>query len=132
MNKIISILRLVLLATSHLKAKQYQDYVVIDNLIWGLTSNGEINLFDKATGKPSDKKITNNSEILLLTKDKLGNAVIADKNNEVKKRNEQQNSWEVISKFEGDIFGVVFDSKNVCYAIMDKGIQDLTKKKIYF
>jgi len=133
MNKVLAIFLLFFLTIFQVKAEShYKDFIVTDSYIWGLTSNGQIKLFNKTTGKPSDKKITNSSEIALLVKDKFGKAVIADKENQIKKWSDEQNSWVVISKYEGEIYGIVFDSKNMGFAIFDKGIEDLITKKFYF
>lgn len=133
MNKGLTIFLLFFMTVFQVKAEsQYKDFIVTDSYIWGLTSNGQIKLFNKTTGNPSDKKITNSSEIALLVKDKFGKAVIADKENQIKKWSDEQNSWVVISKYEGEIYGIVFDSKNMGFAIFDKGIEDLITKKFYF
>ena len=75
MNKFLTILFLILCLSFDSQAEtDYKDFIVTDKFIWALTSNGEIKLFDKK-GKQVEKRIHNSSEILLLTKDKLGNPV---------------------------------------------------------
>jgi hypothetical protein len=132
MTKLFILTIILYLTTFQVRATEYLDYIVADNYIWGLTSNGTINLFDISTGKKADKKIPNSSQITILTKDKEEFPIIADKNREIKKYNSIENSWTTIAKYDCDISGIVFDSKGVCYAITNNGIIDLSTKKKYF
>jgi hypothetical protein len=132
MNKLLTIFLLLLCLSFDSQAEtDYKDFIVTDKFIWALTSDGGIKLFDKK-GKQVKKRIHNSSKILLLTKDKLGNPVIVDNANEIKRYNELNDSWVVISKYKDNCYGVVFDSKNSCYLITDKGIRDLQTGKINF
>lgn len=141
MKRITTLLFFILCTTFQLIAQtqfkdliaqtQFKDYIVADSVIWALTIDGKLKLFDIETGKQSGKKISNNSEILLISKDKLGNIVIVDKNSEINKWSEQLNSWEVISRCEGTIYGILFSSKNKCYAIMNFGIRDVESNEAF-
>jgi len=109
----------------------FKDFVVTEKFIWALTTTGQIKLFDKA-GSQIDKRIINSSEILFIAKDKLKNPIIIDSENKIKRYKESDDSWAIISKYKDNCFGVVFNSKNECYLITDKGIKDLQTQKTYF
>ena len=133
MDKIRILFLLVFLTSIQVVAKaQFKDMVVADKFIVGLTNYGQLKLFDKSNGEKIEKRITNTSEILLLTVDKFGNIIIADKGNNIKRYNSQISSWVVISTYNENASGILFDSKNRCYLITDKGIRDVQTHKLYY
>jgi hypothetical protein len=111
---------------------QYKDILVFNNIVWALTSNGNIKLFDATNGKQIDRNIYAGADIILITKDKTGNLVIANKRKQIKKYDQSKNTWEVIGHYDVEPFGIFVDSKGVCFSVTEKGIQDLTTKKFYF
>lgn len=110
---------------------QYKDFVLANSSIWGLTADGKINVIDRKS-KTSTKILTNGIEITNLAKDRTGAIVIVDKNNELKKYSEVDNSWQPVKTLKNKLFGLVFDSHNRGYAITVNGIQDVATGKIYF
>ncbi len=111
---------------------KYKDILVSNNIVWALTSNGRIKLFDATSGKQIDKNIFAGTDIILITKDKTGNVVSANKRKQIKKYDQSKNAWEVIGQYDAEPFGILIDSKGSCFSITEKGIQDLTTKKFYF
>jgi hypothetical protein len=111
---------------------QYKDFIIADDKIWALTTNGKIIVFDANSGEPINNNVNNDSQILILTKDKEGNIIIADKNNWIKKLNKDTNAWVTISKYSNTLLGITFNSKNNLYQITNKGIFDATSKKYYY
>lgn len=133
MKKLLAILFFIFLSNNIVKAESYyKDFVVTDKFILGLTTNGKLKLFDKSNGKRIQREINNASEILLLVTDQNGDVVIADKGKSIKRYNEKNSSWELISKYKENIYGILFDSKNLCYLITDMGIEDVKTHKFYF
>lgn len=132
-SKISPILILAIVIIGQTRAQGvFKDLIVTNRFVYGLTENGRIRVFNKTNGDFVKKEIGNTSEILQMAIDNLGNIIIADKDNTVKKYNEQKDSWDIISKYSGSIFGIVFSSKNQCYLITDKGIEDIGTHKLYF
>ena len=112
--------------------KEFKDLIVTEKYICGLTKSGALKFFDLQTGLPSTYKIKYPSPILLLTTDNLNNLIIADKSNSIKRYNGQNQTWELISTVKNDLYGVLFDSKNQCFSITDKGILNNQTNKSYF
>ena len=132
MKKFLTTLFIVTALSFETKADtDYKDFIVTEKFIWTLTSNGEIRLFDKS-GKRIEREIPNASPILFITKDNFGNPIIVDKANEIKRYNESNNSWDLISKHKENCFGIVFDSQNSGFLITEKGIKDLKTGKVYY
>ncbi|MCX6220649.1 MAG: hypothetical protein NTZ69_06645 [Bacteroidia bacterium] len=132
MNKILTILLIYLLIIQVNVFAQYKDFIVTTKFIYGLSQNGQLKLFDKSNGKLIEKEISNSSEILFIAKDKTNKLIIADKDNLIKRYIEQNNSWEIISIYEGNIYGILFDSNNHGFIITEKGIEDVQNHKLYF
>ncbi|MCC6287892.1 MAG: hypothetical protein IT249_08405 [Chitinophagaceae bacterium] len=122
----------VLLCFSGKAETQYKYILVSNNIVWALTSNGSIKLFDATNGKQIDKNIYADTDIILITKDKTENFVIANKRKQIKKYDQSKNTWEVIGHYDIEPFGIFVDSKGTCFSVTEKGIQDLTTKKFYF
>lgn len=132
MKKLLTILLILTTLSFSIKAEtNYRDFIVTDKLIWALTENGEIRLFDKI-GNRIEEQIVKQSQVLFLTKDNLDNPVIVNKANEIKRYNASDNTWSIISKYKENCFGIIFDSKNSSYLITDRGIKDVTTEKIYY
>lgn len=126
---------LFLLITSSVSEGRNLDYFVnfelANNKIYFLHADGVIKIFDDANGKLLDT-YSQKSKIIVLTKDHNGNIIIADEANEVKKLN-AGNHWSIIASLGGDkLLRVIFDKHNSCFLITQKGLFDLTNKKIYF
>ena len=108
------------------------DFVISDEYIYCLTNNDEIEIFNVSNGISTERKIHYKSKISILTKDNHNNLIIVNEKNEVKKYIEDDKSWELISKSNNEIFGIVFNSKNNCYIITTNGIEDALTQKTYF
>lgn len=133
MNKILTILLFICFINIQIKAEQqFKDLIVTNKYICGLTDNGQLKLFDKYNGKEIDKNLFNASEILLIASDKTDRLIIADRNNFIKRYDEQKNTWETISKYEGNVYGILSDSKNNYYLITELGIEDVKYHKLYY
>jgi hypothetical protein len=134
MNKrILTLLLLTILTAFQVYAeKEFKDVIVTDKFICALTVSGNLNFFDLRSGQRSSYEITYQSPILQLTTDKLGSIIIVDKNNSIKRYNEQNKNWELISVVKNKLFGVLFDSKNQCFSITDEGILNIQTNKTYF
>jgi len=131
--KNIQLLILFLLFSNSGQAEtQYKDILVLNNIVWALTSHGTIKLFDATNGKQIFKDISADTDIILITKDKTGNIVTANKRKEIKKFDQSKNAWEVIAKYDTEPFGIFINNKGSCFSITEKGIQDLTTNKFYF
>lgn len=111
---------------------QYKDIIVSNNIVWALTAHGTIKLFNATNGSQIDKGISADTDIILITKDKAGNVVTANKRKEIKKFDQSRNAWKVIGKYDAEPFSILVSSKGSCFSITEKGIQDLTTNKFYF
>src|SRR5690606_14268098 len=104
---------------------------VSDRQIIGLTEEGKLVFFDKENRKRTNI-IDAPSETVLLTKNRLGEVVVVDERNGVKKYVENEKTWEQIANTNTSVFGVLFDSENTCYVITENGIENTKSKKNYF
>ena len=111
---------------------KYKDILVSNNIIWALTDDGRILIFDSTNGKQLDKNISADTDIILITKDKNGNPVITNKKKQVKRYNQSTNNWEVVGQYDAEPFGILVDSKGSYFSITANGIQDLATKEFYF
>src|SRR5215831_19362323 len=111
---------------------QFKDFVVDNDKLWALTSDGRLFLFDISNGDPLPNTIKNDSAIIILTKDNEGNIIIADKSNSIKKYERTTNSWTSLFSFKNTLRGITCDSKNNLYLITNKGIYDNKSKKYFF
>lgn len=109
-----------------------KDLVTTDKHICSLNENGGLKFFDIQNGNSIEKEVSNNTDISVLTTDLENNIVIADKKNQIKRYNLLNNSWILLSKSKNTINGIVINSKNKCYLITNKGIEDAETHKIYF
>jgi hypothetical protein len=134
MNKrILTLLFLIFFTTLKAYAeKKFKDVIVIEKYVCGLTSKGGLKFYDRGTGQPSSFLIKDNRQIKSITTDKLGNLVVLDKNNRIKKYNRENRSWELIATVKTNSYGLLFDSRNQCYSITDKGILNIQSNKIYY
>jgi hypothetical protein len=130
-KKLLLSITILFLSFKSIADGRFKDYIITDNSVWALTKDGKIELFDKS-GKPIEKRIVNSSEILVIAKDEQEKLVIADKQSNIKRYNDSNDSWEVMAKVKDNCHGIVFDSKNDCYLITDRGIKSLKSQEIYF
>jgi hypothetical protein len=136
MHKILLLFAFVLIM-SPFKAEavfseNHIDIIVAQNYIWRLTAAGKLKLYNVSDGKAADNKVSNSAKIIMLVKDAAGVPVIADKKHDIKRYHAAGNDWETIGRYDSSLFGIVFDSRNQCYIITAKGIQDLATGKYYF
>lgn len=111
---------------------QYQDFAYDGEKIWGLTTDGQLALFEATNGDPIFAKVKNDSPIIALTDDKDGNIIIGDKSNAIKKYDRQTQTWRTLFRFENTLLAIAFDSKNNYYPITNKGIFDNSTKKYFY
>ena len=64
---------------------QYKEILVSNNIVWALTSDGNIKSFDTQSGKQIDKNVFADTGIILITKDKTGNLATTNKHKQIKK-----------------------------------------------
>jgi hypothetical protein len=112
--------------------KKYIDYAITENYIYALSNKNTVTIFNKDNLSLSDKKIEYTAPIILIEADKQGNIVIVDREHTIKRYNEKDNTWTLISKSANEIEGLLFTDKNYCYAITYNGIEDVQTGKIYF
>ncbi|MEJ6980514.1 hypothetical protein WG906_08640 [Pedobacter sp. P351] len=133
MNKTLSLLLLIFLVELAVFAQvRYKDFIVTDKAIWALSERGELDVFDVKSGKSIKRNTGGYSEIKDITTDIQGRLVITDKNGWVKSFNGQTQTWIDIVRLKEINYGILFDSKNRCYAITNKGIIDVGNDRIYF
>lgn len=131
MNRIFSLI-IVLVLSFQVKAQtQYKDFVVSDKNIIGLTEKGKLIFFDIGNGEKIDS-IDIPSKAVLLAKDKLGEIVVVDNKNKINKYKKDKKTWEQIASSKINVFGVLFNSKNTCYIITENGIENTKTNKRYF
>lgn len=111
---------------------QYKDILVSNNVIWALTNSGTIKLFDATNGNQLHKNVNAGTDVILITKDRNGNPVIANRKKQVKRYQPGANTWELVGQYEAEPFGIFVDSRGSYFSITEKGIQDLATKKFYF
>jgi hypothetical protein len=131
MNKIFSLIIVLVLSFQAKAQTQYTDFVVSNKNIIGLTEKGKLIFFDKENGKKIDS-INIPSKAVLLAKDKLGEIVVVDEKNKINKYIKDKKTWEQIASSKTNVFGVLFDSKNTCYIITENGIENTKTNKRYF
>jgi hypothetical protein len=133
MNKLIILFICVLIASIQSNATaQYKDFVVSGNFIWVLAKDGTLKLFDKTDGSPAKKEVANSSPIVAITKDKTGRVVIADSDKAIKEYDEKKNTWKRIATYKAAVFGLAFTNTNKCFAITEKGIEDVESHTFYY
>jgi hypothetical protein len=115
-----------------LAGEPYRDVVLVDQTIWALTSTGSIRLINAKNGVFLNKEIENNTPIVVITVDKVGNVIIADKANNIKKFDNTKQTWNVVTVYSTQIMGLAVDDKNRYYIISEKGIYDIGSKTHYF
>lgn len=111
---------------------QYKDFVVKDNIIWALTSDGKIRLFNIYNSDTIEFQAKNDSTILVLSEDKNADIIIGDRSNSIKRYDKKNNSWKTILKYSDSLLGITFDSKNNYYLITNKGITESVSNKTYY
>ncbi|TRZ43122.1 hypothetical protein [Robertkochia solimangrovi] len=133
MRNFLAIIFLILLSDFGLKAQTvHNNFVITDKYICSLNDNGKLNFFDLENGSSIEKEINSNQDISILTTDVEKNIVVLDKQNQIKRYNYLKNTWTILSKSKNVVTGIVFNSKNKCYLITNKGIEDAENQKICF
>jgi len=111
---------------------QYKDFIVENDSLWALTTDGKLLLIDLNTGDTLPDLVQSNQPILVLTKDRQGNIIVGDKNRSIKKYENRTNSWTILFKYSNNLLGIAFDSKNNYYLITNRGIFDIRQQKTYY
>ncbi|MCX6318895.1 MAG: hypothetical protein NTW29_16570 [Bacteroidetes bacterium] len=111
---------------------QYKDFVYDGNIIWALTIEGKLTLFDATNGDLISRKVKNDSPIIALANDKEGNIIIGDKSKMIKKYDKQTKTWIPLYKFDTTLLAITFDSKNNYYLITNKGVFDVSTKEYFY
>ena len=110
----------------------YKDILVSKSIVWALTNQGTIKLFDGTNGNQIKKEIFADNDIILITQDKGENVIIANKRKQIKRFDQVKNIWVTIGNYDIEPSSILVSSKGACFAITEYGIQDLATKKIYF
>lgn len=131
-KKISFLLLIFLFCISATAQTRYKDIVVSNNTVWALTADGNITLFDATNGNQIDGDISIDKDIVLITKDRSDNVIIANKDKQIKRFDQNKNKWELIGKYDEEPFYILVNSKGICFSITEKGIQNLTTNKFYF
>ena len=112
MNKLLTVfLSLCLFSHSTKATTPYKNFIIVDNVIWALTTDGSIQLIDAKTREFTPATVKNDSKIIVLVTDRHNNIVIADNAKTVKRYNQQQQVWEIIGTYTSVVIGLVFDKK---------------------
>lgn len=111
---------------------QYKDFITTQEHIYALTEDGELKIFDKSTARLIKENVEDSFKIQLITKDAQDNLVILDTKNRIKRYNLKRNTWKLITKTKNTVSGIVFNSKNECYIVTDKGIERAKNHTLYF
>jgi hypothetical protein len=131
---ITNILRILLLITLFINNPangQFKDFVIIKNQIYALSSKGSIRVFDTNGVEIKKRFLPHKYLIFAIAKDRNESLIIVDESFGIKRHNESQNMWESLGIYREDIFGMLFDSKNVCYAITNVGIENMKSHNFY-
>ncbi len=132
MNKIFLIF-LFFLTTFRVDGKtNYNDIVLTDEFVCALTQSGSLTFFDKQTGKPITPNLDKNFDFTNISTDINGRLIVVDQKNNIKRLNHDNKTFELIGTTELKLFYVLFNSKNECYVITEKGIESIKTGKIYF
>jgi hypothetical protein len=110
----------------------YIDLVLTENLICALTDTEKLQFFDNKTGQIINLKLDINYGIKIISTDHFGKLVVVDKDNNIRRLQLETRTFEFIAKVKQNLYYILFDSKNDCYAITEKGILNLKTNKIYF
>lgn len=132
MKRIFTIIFFIMLSELGLNAQSVKNFITTDKHICSLNENGGLKFFDIQNGHSIEREVSNSTDISALTTDIENNIVIADKKNQIKRYNFLNNSWTLLSKSKNTINGIVINSKNQCYLITNKGIEDAETHEIYF
>ncbi|TSD66865.1 hypothetical protein FFF34_005545 [Inquilinus sp. KBS0705] len=110
----------------------YQDYnniIVSNSLVYTLTDSGALETFDLY----NDKLVNTykpKSKIKFLSQDHFGNLIIADEQNVIKRKN--GTGWVTLMVYkDSDLYNIVFNSRNECFLITNKGIIDNSTARIF-
>jgi len=132
-KKWVSSLTFFFIISLNCKGRNFDYFVnfeLANNKIYVLHADGDIKIFDDSNGKLLDT-YSQKSKITTLTKDHTGNIIIADAANDVK-RLSSDNQWLTIASLKGDqLLRVLFDNRDNCFLITQKGLFDLENNKNY-
>ncbi len=112
--------------------ERYQQFIVTGDNILALTTSGKLAAFNISTGDVLPEVPLNDSAITILTKDKTGTVIIADKIHLIKQLDNKAGSWKTIGNYKKTLWAIGFDSKNDPYYLTGKGIYDPRTKQYYF
>lgn len=109
--------------------EQFVDFVMKDNNIIALSTNGILYNIDKKNGNKS--RYSTGSDLLFtqLSLDKKQNIILVGTKSVYRLKNSKINK---INYSKHEILGLVYDTNNRCYLITKKGIVDTRTSKIYF
>jgi len=127
------IIFLLILTTFKVEAKNnFKDIVLTEHFICVLTENGELKFFDKQSGQSLSFNIDQNSDFTNISTDKNGELIVIDEENNIKRLNRDTKTFELIATTKQKSFCLLFNSKNECFVISEKGIESLNTRKTYF
>jgi hypothetical protein len=114
-----------------LPVNQYSDAVVINNEIWGLTTDGKIRTFNLSDGSPVIKDSNNLAAIAAIAKDHTDNIIIADSSDRIREIDQKSFKAKTIGRCDTVVYALLFDGQNNCYALSAKGIVDINRHRTY-
>jgi hypothetical protein len=130
-TSILRILLFTIIFTNNPANGQFKDFVIIKNQIYALSSKGAVSVFDTNGVELKKKFLPHKYLIFAIAKDRKDALVIVDESFGIKRYNEVQNIWESLGIYKEDFRGMLFDSKNVCYAITNVGIDNMVTHEFY-
>jgi hypothetical protein len=130
-TNILRILFFITLFTNNPVNGQFKDFVIIKNQIYALSSKGAMSVFDTNGIEVKKKFLPHKYLIFAIAKDRKDALVIVDESFGIKRYNEAEGVWESLGIYKEHILGMLFDSKNVCYAITNVGIENMTSREFY-
>ncbi|WP_426671406.1 hypothetical protein ACPPVU_09225 [Mucilaginibacter sp. McL0603] len=114
-----------------LPPKQYNDALVVNNEIWGLTTDGKIRTFNLNDGSPLIKETNDLHSIVAFAKDNKSNIVIANSSDRIQIIDQKSFKRKTIGRCDSTVYAITFDHQNNCYALTAKGVVDIGTGRSY-
>ena len=105
-----------------------QDIIVIKNHIWVFDESGRIEVY---TANGTKVSVASLSDIRAQLITAAGNDVVAQVGTKIQRWSSQDSTWHIVGKLSADAFALIITSKQLVFAITDKGILDVASGKNY-
>ncbi|AKD56680.1 hypothetical protein [Spirosoma radiotolerans] len=109
----------------------YKDFSINGKTILLQSKSGKLKLIKGVTNK-QPLVLTTDAPIVASAIDREGNIVVGDTNHFIKSFDEHQKTWHTIGSYTDKLSSIVFDKKNQCFLITNKGIVDFQSNTLYF